>query len=223
MTILKASDIIPTKSPLALVGVFLDILRSRFAENKGLDWVWYPYDEGRQASTVQIEAGNNSDVEENAKRPAIFVLRGPIQYSQAGIGDRVIRDSPTGTDIFYALAQTSFTIACEAEKSAEAELLADIVLSTLMMGSDEIERTFQFRKLGPFALSASGKSRQDTDIAQVNVQMGLNYDVRWATHAIRPLLKEVIVKARESTYTNSETYFIELYQQSLADSPNSSN
>jgi len=214
---IESSPLVPIKSPLALTGVFLCILRERFHEKYELPWKWYSGDEGRLSSTILIEDHQNPETEDFGRRPAIYVQRAPIQYSQIAIGDEVDRERKSNKRIYNCAAQTHFTFACEAGVSAEAEILADIVLSTLMMGSDVIESYFDFRKLGPFALSASAKTRQDVDITQVNVQMGLSFDVRWGSQGIAPILKEVIVKARESTYTDSEDYFVQIYQHSLND------
>lgn len=215
----NASELIPVKSPLALTGVFLDVLRERFNPKYDLGWSWLPGDEGRAGSTIHIEAGGNRHTEDYSRRPAIYVIRNPINYSQAVLGDRYVNRDKTGDQFFYCIAQTGFTINIEAEESGEAEMLADIVLSTLMMGSDEIERFFLFKKLGPFALSSEIRLRQDTEVYMISVQFGLSYEVRWATYPIRPLLKEILVKVRDGTYTNNDNYFITIYQESLAQKP----
>lgn len=228
MAFTKASDLIAVKSPLALVGVFLCILRERFDVSQGLEWdyrgdssILAAADDERNSSEIHIEAGKNIDTEDYGRRPAIYINRGPISISQPAIGDLLDSNPKIAKKIFYAIAQTNFTFSIEAELPAEAENIADIVLSTLLMGSDIIEATFQFRKLGPFALSSRGTMRQDTEIHQINVNMGLSYDMRWTTLDIGPLMKEVIVKARDSSYTDNNDFFTEIYQHSLADSPNS--
>jgi len=212
----NAADLVPIKSPLALTGVFLDILRGRFKPEYNLGWAWYPGDEGRANSTVHIEAGGNRHTEDFSRRPAVYVIRNPINFSQAVIGDRFLNTDKTGDQLFYCIAQTGFTINVEAEESGEAEMIADIVLSTLMMGADEIEHFFLFKKLGPFALSSEIRMREDTEVYMISIQFGLSYECRWATSPVRPLLKESLAKLRDGTYTNNDNYFISIYQESLA-------
>ena len=199
--------------------MFLDVLRSRFAPSQRLPWSYQFGDEFRDSNTISIEAGGNRHTEDESRRPCIYVVRNPVQYNQVVTGNRAGDQPWSATEEFYAMAQTGFTFAVESEETGESEQIADVVLSTLMMGSREIERAFLLRKLGPFAISAVVKSRQDEEIYQTNVQIGLSYDVRWTTFLIAPLLKEIIVKARDSTYTDTDNHFIEIYQQSLGFHP----
>ena len=212
---------VAVKSPLALVGVFLQILRERFSESQQLQWVYVPGDGGRALSTIHIEAGGNPETEDLARRPAIFVNRGPITFTQPVIGDQAGAGFEKGIRAFYAMAETNFVFSVESEEAGEAEQIADLLLSTLMMGSYEIVKAFLFRKLGPFAMSSRAKTRQDTELTVISINAGLSYDVRWRTIPIAPILKEVIVKARESTYTDGNEFFSKIYQSSLRDSPNS--
>jgi hypothetical protein len=206
---------VPIKSPLALTGVFLDILRSRFSPDFDLPWKYLPGDEGRRESTIIIEAGGNYLVENPSVRPAIYVVRNPVSFGQVVIGDHFTHEQKHGSRWFYCVGQTSFTFSCEAESGGEAELISDIVMSTIMMGSDEIERTFGFRKLGPFSLSAEIKARQDVELYSIAVQTGLSYDVRWASWPAQPFLQEIIAKIKDSSYTNNDQYFTSLYLESL--------
>lgn len=219
----SARSMIAPKSPLSLVGVFLEILRSRFSPQNAPDLPWqYLYgDVNRTESDLTIEAGQNAQTEYQGHRPGIFVMRGPISMGQVAIADHLATDAKKSIKVYYSIAQTNFTFACEAEAPAEAEIIADIVLSTLMMGADQIQDTFNFRKLGPFSISSRAQTRQDTDLTQVTINMGLSYDIRWATQDIAPVLSEVVVKAKHSDYTNSDQFFSEIYQLSLAKRPKS--
>lgn len=213
-------SLIPVKSPLALVGVFLDVLRQRFHPDYGLPWKFTLGDANRNESTMTIEAAGNPLAEELGKRPGIFVQRNPITFSQVTLGDEFHSTMKSGARFYYTTAQTGMTFICEAEEAGEVEVIADIVLSTLMMGADRIEETFVFRKLGPFAISSRAVTRQDVELHQIHVQMGLSYDVRWLNYPIAPILKEVVERVG-ATYNNGDQYFTEIFQQSLASSQQS--
>lgn len=220
ISIPSAKFIIPTKSPLAITGALLCVLRERFADlpENDMPWKWVAGDAGRTASTIHIEAAKNPNTEEYGKRPGIYLSRGPITLSEPALANLDNHNPQIAKKIFYAIAHTSYTISCESELPAEAEQIASVVFDTMFMGADQIQTTFLFRKLGPFSLGPEGRTRQDTELSQVNVNMGLSYDVRWTTREIAPILKEVIVKLQESTYTDSDQFFTEIYQHSLADS-----
>ena len=104
----SASEIIPVKSPLAITGVFLEILRARFADDC-LPWQYLPGDAERTETSLHIEAGQTPATEDFGRRPAIYVNRGPLSISQTGLGDKISRDGTVSTELFYAVAQTSYT------------------------------------------------------------------------------------------------------------------
>jgi len=206
---------IPVKSPVALIGVFLAVIRERFSESHNLPWVYTPGDAERSDNSITIEAGTNPLTEERNKRPAIYVVRNAVAYKQATIGDKQMVQKKSGGVVYYATAETSFTFIAESDSEGEAAQIADVVLSTLMMGSDIIEHAFRFRKLGPFALSAAMRPVHEEPVAQIHISMGLTFDVRWATIPISPMLNEIVVKSTNSTYNSSEEYFSEIYQKSF--------
>jgi hypothetical protein len=209
------SNQILVKSPLALSGVFISILRERFKVGNGLAWEYHTGEAGRQTGSLLIEAGSNPLSEERSVRPAIYVIRNPIAYKQAIVGDLNSVQHRSQAKVYYATAETSFTFTVESNEEGEAAQISDHVLCTLMMGSDIIERTFGFRKLGPFALSAVSKPTHDQPIAQIHVSMGLTFDVRWGTIPIAPILNEIVVNYKNTTYNSSEDYFSEIYAGSF--------
>jgi hypothetical protein len=207
---------IPVKSPIAIIGVMLSILRERFSQSQGLPWVWAPEMSTTSLdNTITIEVGSEENIEATNRRPGIYVKRGPVSYLQSVIGDKHAVNRKSGSEVFYATADTSFTFVIEAEEEGEAAMLADVVLSTFMMGADLIERAYKFRKLGPFSISAASQPIHDTDVCQIQVTMGLTFDVRWGTLPIAPLLNEIVVKMNNSSYNSSEEYFNEIYQGSF--------
>ena len=216
---LNHQDVIPLKSPLALTGIFLDIMLRRFREDAGLSWVYYPGDEGRVASTITIEAATNPEIESFGKRPGLYIIRNPVTFNQVAIDDLADHNRKTGGKQFYCVAQTGVTFAVESDKSGEAELIADVVASTLLMGSNEIERFFLLRKIGPISISSKAYTRQDTDISRVDIHAGITYDVHWSSTPIAPILKEILVSHTAAAYNSNDAYFVEMYQESLAYNP----
>jgi hypothetical protein len=210
-----AAPEIPVKSPLALTGVILSILRKRFHPSMQMPWVYLPGEASRLENTISIEAASNPLPEERTKRPAVYVIRNPIGFQQAVIGDRNGLNFRSGATAYYATAEVTFTFIVESNEEGEAAQIADTILCTFMMGSDIIERVFDFRKLGPFSMSAVGKNVQDKPFAQIHISMGLSYDVRWGTIPIAPLLQEVAIEAQSQNYGSTDAYFTEIYMSSL--------
>ena len=207
---------IPVKSPIAIIGAVLSVVRERFKPGCGLPWEYAQ--EGSAAhldNSITIEAGSPDSTELTNTRPSVHVVRGPIGYKQSVIGDIHATHDPSGGKVYYATADTSFTFIVEAEVEGEAAQIADIVLGTFMMGSDLIEHAYQFRKLGPFSVSAASRPTYNTDICQIQVSMGLTFDVRWGTVPIAPMLNEIVVKMKNSTYNSNEAYFNEIYRKSF--------
>lgn len=209
------------RSPLALNGIMISILRHRFGELFPLPYQWKPlgttgkdiYRE-HPDSTLRIEQGGESTRDLGYVKPGIYVVRQPIHVSQLVLDDMSSFGLKTGDRTFLARGNTGYTFVCEASESGTSSSLADLTMSTLMMAATIIEKTFNLHKVGPFSLSATNSVRKDTEVYETHVTMGLQYDMKWANLNLAPMFKEIVIKA-----SNNETYFIETYTESLLTPP----
>ena len=82
------------KSSLDIIGMFLEMVRSRFVQpdNPKFPWQWNPDD---KKSRIVIEAASNPYVSARDARPGVFVDRGAIVFPKLVLGDRAASDLPT--------------------------------------------------------------------------------------------------------------------------------
>jgi hypothetical protein len=206
------------RSPLALTGIMLQILRHRFHQRHKLPYYWIPVDANDKKtmfnehpdSTLRIEAGGPSLEDQGYVKPGIYVLRQPIHVQQLAVDDMSSFRLATGDRTFLARGATGFTFVCEADDKGQSSALADLTMATFMMGANLIERTFRFHKLGPFSLSATTSTRKEKEIFETHVSVGLQYDLKWANLNLAPMFKEIVLKSSEN-----EQYFFETYTKSI--------
>lgn len=206
------------RSPLALTGIMLQILRHRFDERYKMPYYWKSIDPAdpkkmfneHPDATLRIEAGGPSLEDQGYVKPGIYVVRQPIHVQQLVVDDMSAFKLPTGDRAFMARGNTGFTFVCEADDKGQSSVLADLVISTFMMGANLIERTFVLHKLGPFSLSATSSTRKEKEIFETHVSVGLQYDMKWANLNLAPMFKEMVIKSSEN-----EEYFFETYTKSI--------
>ena len=203
------------RSPLALTGMMLSILRHRFHPNFNLPFVWKsvsdedPYTEHPE-STIRVEAGGESNRDAGSVKPGVYVVRQPIHVQQMVLDDMSSFGLQRGDRTFLARGSTGFTIICESTSKGASSSIADVVMSTFMMGANLIERTFNIHKLGPFSLSATSSVRKDMEVFETHVSIGMQYDLKWANLSLAPMFKEIIVKS-----ANNDNFFVETYTKSF--------
>ncbi len=203
------------RSPLALTGMMISILRHRFSSDFQLDFHWDPISAEDPTvehpdSTIRIEAGGEANRDLGVVKPGIYVNRQPIHIQKLVLDDMHTYKQHTGDRSFLARGTAGFTIVCEADSSGTSSVLADLVLSTFMMGSNLIEKTFNIYQLGPYSISATAATRQEKEIYETHVSVGMQYDLQWANIRLAPLFKEIVLK-----YGEDENYFIETYTRSI--------
>ena len=105
-------------SPLALIGVFVEIVRARFrGRNVGLPWLWKndPTPEEWEENTpekphlIYIESQFQDNNESRNYRPAIFVGKGDTRPSKIILGHRAGIHRPTRLEGFFCLASVQST------------------------------------------------------------------------------------------------------------------
>jgi len=203
------------RSPISLTGIMLEILRHRFSPIFGLPYKWIPvsdelpHEESPDVS-IRIQPGGDANRDNGSVKPGIYVVIKPTQFQQVVIGNTMHNSMVTGDKSFLAMAHTSFTFECEAKEAGISSVLADIVLQTFMHGAKVLEKTFDFHQVGPFSLSASVPARQEQEMFETHVSVGLQWQAKWVNVRLAPMFKEIVVKSKLN-----EDYFIETYTKSI--------
>jgi hypothetical protein len=199
-------DIIVVGSPLAVVGIFVEVLRERFTEGNGpTDWPWKP---NLNETSIVIESGFASPPNtERGKKPAIFVDKDESVYGKVIIGDRAGMVWRNMADYQWTLATVPVLIECVAAQKGTSAIIGDVVQWTLHCASDPIQAAFSFHDMSPPTLGRTVPYEADKECWLTPVSFQVQYPVRWSIVPIRPLLQEIRLRINNA---DANAHFVEI-------------
>jgi hypothetical protein len=175
-------------SPLAVQGIFLEILRERFSEGANLDWVWRA---DPTLSDIIIEVSYNGDNEIRNTAPAIYVTKLDTIPGKVVLGDRAGVRLKDHTEGFGAIVTVGITLDCVSNDEAESTILGDIVQYTILTAQDVIQTEFGFYDISQPMLSQTTPFDRDQKKWNTQVSFQVQFWVRWKQVPIRPLLQQI--------------------------------
>lgn len=176
-------------SPLAIIGIFVEVLRERFRPGNGPpDWPWYA---NLNETKVVIESAFAEGNTERGKKPAIFVDKDESAYGKVIIGDRAGIVWADMSDYQWTLSTVPVLIECVASRRGESAIIGDIVHWTLHCASDPIQATYSFHDMSPPTLGRTVPYEADKESWTTPVSFHVQYPVRWRVTPIRNLIQEV--------------------------------
>ena len=191
-------------SPMAVVGVFLEVIRKRFTPESKLPWTW---ERDVKKSSIAIESAFNEDKDSRNFRPAIYVDRDELIIGRTVIGDAVGQNLRTGLKGFWALSSVPILLECVAAKKGESAIIADLVCIYLHASSDLIQSAFGFHEMTPPTMSRTQPYARDKDQWVTSISFSVQYDVRWTNAPTAPLLQQIIMEVAASGFTDASAYF----------------
>jgi len=196
-------------SPLAIIGIFVAVLRERFT---GVDcpdrdaWEWLP---DIEQSKIVIESAFEDNVTVRNKQPSIYVDKDQSAYGKVVIGDRVAHDFRNQGDVQWTLSTVPVIIECVGSRRGESAVLADIVQWTLHASSDLIQKTFGLHDMTPPVLGRTVPYAMDAEVWNTQVSFQVQYNVAWVYLPIRPLLQSIEARI-EAAGVSATDYFTEV-------------
>jgi len=198
-------------SPLAIQGVFLEILRERFNEQSGLHLTWR---DDWTTTDILIETAYNEEVEARNKVPALYVYRLQTVPSMQVIANRVgvrLNDHLEGN---VALNTVAMMIECVSNDEGESALLGDLIQFTLLCSRDPISDAFGFYDLSMPTLGQTTPLQRDQTKWVTPVEFSVQFYVRWQHVPIAPLLQQIAQRITSQSQT-PEDHFVEVTLNSL--------
>jgi len=197
-------------SPLAVIGLFVEVIRARFVPpNDDTSYVWrddptpLASEENDQNAPrlLYIESGNVTDPEARDFKPAIYVDKEDTQLRQVVIGNRSDFDMRTRTERFYMQAVIPVTINCISDNRGESMIIGDLVWFHLLSVQNYVRATFGINNIAEPILGATRMFRRSgaaVDAWTTPISFAVTIEFHWITRPVAPLLKEV--SARLSAY-----------------------
>lgn len=194
-------------SPLAIIGIFVAVLRERFTEGNGPPD--YPWDEDSLKSAILIESAFEDNQTERGKKPAIYVDKDDSVYGKLIIGDRAGHTWKDTKDFQWTLSTVPVLIECVSGRRGESAVIGDIVQWSLHAMSDAIQAAFALHDMTPPTLGRTVPYEHDKESWSTPVSFTVQYNVRWTTLPIRPLMQELVTKITAAG-GNANLYFTDL-------------
>lgn len=194
-------------SKLAVLGVFVEIIRRRFSGNNvpsDFPWVWrkVPTD-----SKIEIESAFNEDIPAKNKRPAIRIDVDEQVNSRTVLGDFVgkrLTDSLTG---FWHLSTIPILIECIASKKMESASIADITSIFLLASNRLIQAKFGFHDMTPTTVGRTQPNPKDKNEFITPITFTVQSNVRYTNRPTAPLLEELEAEIVGSGAESATDYF----------------
>lgn len=206
-------------SPLAIVALFTEIVRERFRPGNGLAWAWNENSTPQktedntedQPRRIVIEPAFNEDTEVRNFRPAIYIDKGETAAGKVALGNFVGQHLPTGLRAFYALGTIPMDIEVVSDAKGESAILADITWFYILAGRDLIRSSFGLHELTPPILGKTVPFDGDKPAWSTHITFELQFDLRWTTLPIGPLLNDIIIRFRDSKEPNPDVFLLKQY------------
>jgi hypothetical protein len=179
-------------SPLAVLGIIIEALRERFGPNGNLDIEWR---EDAQTTDILIEAGYSIETEARNMARALYVNRLNTAPQQIAIGDRVGVHLPDHLEGFTCIMESQMSIDCVSNNAGDSMILADIVQSFLIASRQIFEAMYGFHDFGLASMSQTLPFDHDRNKWSTTVSFVVQYQSRWSTVKIRPLLQSIGLRA----------------------------
>jgi hypothetical protein len=206
-------DVFPA-SPLALVGLWIHLVRARFAydEDSELPWAWFPNAQQdtntENPRAVMVESAYNYEKSDRNYRPAIYIGRFGNNVSPT----KTVLDNKAGhrfTDrfeVYYCQCVCPIIFVCEAESMGESAILAETLWGFILSCRDIIREHFGLHEVTEPVLSDTQAQDTDKKIWSTSVQLQVTFDSRWTTVPQAPKIRDIAVKIHKEDpagfYTN---------------------
>lgn len=216
------SDVMPG-SPLAVIGLWVFALRSRFSyrDDVPLPWVWTqdltpavdqdgnPLPDG---SPRKLMVDSTYNVEKSARnyRPAIYVGRGGgnVSADKSSVNNLVGVVHQNQLKAYHCLASMPIIFECESEASGESSAIAETAWAFVLTTREIFRKDFGLHEISEPVLGDTAPGKTDKEVWTTNVQFHVSYDMRWKTMPIAPVLKDMALRLR--TQPDLHSYFIDL-------------
>lgn len=196
-------------SPLAIIGIFISVLRERFSGPDNPDpeaWAWV---EDIQQTKLVIESAYCDQNTLRNRDPAIFVDKDQSVYGKIAIGDRAAHQIKNSQEVQWTLSTVPILIECIAKERGESAILGDIVHWTLQCASDVIQSSFGLHDMTPATCGRTVPYERNPEAWSTPVTFQVQYNVVWSYVPIAPLLQGIMARI-DAAGTTASDYFTQV-------------
>lgn len=194
-------------SKLAVLGVFVEIIRRRFSGTnvgEGFPWVWA---KDPSKATLEVESAFNEDVPQRNKRPAIYVDTDEQINSRTVLGDFAGKRLTDGLTGFWHLRTVPILIECVASKRVESAVLADVTDVFLLASNRLVQAKFGFHDMTPTTVGRTQPYSRDKTEFATPITFTVQSPLRYTNRQTAPLLEELETDIARSAVDSATEFF----------------
>lgn len=194
-------------SKLAVLGVFVEIIRRRFSGNNvnsDFPWIW---NKDPNKAKLEVESAFNEDTPQKNKRPAIHVDVDEQVNSRTVLGDFAGKRLTDGLTGFWHLRTIPILIECVASKRAESAALADVTDVFLLASNRLIQAKFGFHDMTPTTVGRTQPSPRDKTEFVTSITFTVQSVLRYTNLQTAPLLEELELTIARTDVESATDYF----------------
>ena len=198
----ESPDVFPG-SPLAVIGLWVYALRERFKPQEAfpLPWVWTQElrpDDDEDGSNdhprkIHIESAYNTEKPVRNYRPYIVAGRGKgnTTADKVSVNNLVGRNHYTGLKVYHCFATMPVVLECASEASGESATIAELVWAFVLSTRELLREGFGFHDITEPVMGDTLPREDDKEVWVTNISFQVQYDMRWGTEPIAPVLREI--------------------------------
>lgn len=194
-------------SKLAVLGVFVEIIRRRFSGQNVNDSFPFQWNKDPNKATLEIESAFNEDTTQKNKRPAIHIDVDEQVNSRTVLGDFVGKRMTDGLTGHFHLRTVPILIECIATKRTESAILADITDVFLLASNRLIQGKFGFHDMTPTTVGRTQPNPKDKNEFVTPVTFTVQSVLRYTNRPTAPLLEEVELEITRTSVDSATEYF----------------
>ncbi len=193
-------------SPLAIQGIFLEIIRERFRSDANVGYVWR---EDLTLTDIIVETSYNAELEARDTVPAVYVTRQQTVPSQIAVGDRVGVRLTDHKEAFIALTTVVISIECVSNDEGESSILGDLLQHMLLASQDVILREFGFHDMSKPTLGPTVPYQRDQNKYSTTIDFNAQFMARWSQVQVAPLLQQIAQRITQRG-VDASGYFVDM-------------
>jgi len=195
-------------TPLTVLGMFIEVMRSRFSlhefDDPEIRWVW---DADPNSTGIFIESGFNTNLEARTVRPGIWIDRDQNIYTKSNMGrqDQMPVHIRKSIYLYHGFGEIDVIMDCTSANRGESMVVGSIAQDFLQMSSSVIKAEFGLRDMSDVILNRTVPYEKDDSLWNTQVQVRAQYEMRWITAPVAPTFNNVFLKIQNAA--NPSTYF----------------
>lgn len=184
------SPLIPYGTPLHVTELFLQVLKTTFADfPEDYPYRYIPGD--YTASGVAFDVALNKDSNIYGKKPLIVVSRGAQTTSPQVIGDIAHVNLPRNVKFGTGLVSSSVNVAVSSRVKAEAEIVAQLVFGTMMLCRTHMPQLLGIHMVDAIQLTDVNRMDEDDAMFVANAMFQYTTQYVWKQTTIDAVLRGI--------------------------------